>query len=115
MLVRSEVIDRVGLLDERYFMYGEDLDWAYRIKAAGWRIMYTPGTTVRHRKRASSRRFRERTVGYFHDGMRRFYRAHYEASQPRWVSVAVLSAITIRERIELAGIALARLTGSRSN
>jgi GT2 family glycosyltransferase len=113
MLVRAEVVEGVGLLDERYFMYGEDLDWAYRIKAAGWRIMYTPVTTVRHRKRASSRRFRERTVRYFHDGMRRFYRAHYEDRQPRWVSLAVLSAIAVRERIELTGIALARLTRSR--
>ena len=54
MLVRRETVNQVGLLDERYFMYGEDLDWAYRMKKAGWRIMYAPITTVTHVKRAAS-------------------------------------------------------------
>jgi GT2 family glycosyltransferase len=108
MMVRRETMDQVGLLDESYFMYGEDLDWAYRIKAAGWRIMYTPATTVQHRKRASSRRFRQRTIRYFHDGMRRFYRAHYATSQPTWVNALILGAIWARERLELTADAVHR-------
>ncbi len=43
MMVRAEIRESVGLLDERYFMYGEDLDWAYRIKRAGWKIVVLPG------------------------------------------------------------------------
>ncbi len=43
MLVRREAIEQVGLLDEAFFMYGEDLDWAYRMKAAGWRVYYYRG------------------------------------------------------------------------
>ena len=54
MIVRSQIREEVGLLDEHYFMYGEDLDWSYRIKDAGWQVMYTPITTVTS-KRASSR------------------------------------------------------------
>jgi GT2 family glycosyltransferase len=108
MMVRRDVVDRVGLLDEAYFMYGEDLDWAYRIKAAGWRIMYTPVTTVQHRKRASSRRFRHRTIRYFHDGMRRFYAAHYASSQPRVVNFLIMAAISARERLELTWDAMRR-------
>ena len=50
MMVPARVRDEVGLLDENYFMYGEDLDWAFRIKEAGWRVMYTPITTVLHTK-----------------------------------------------------------------
>jgi GT2 family glycosyltransferase len=113
MMVRREVVDEVGLLDETYFMYGEDLDWAYRIKAAGWRIMYTPATTVQHRKRASSRRFRQRTIRYFHDGMRRFYAAHYASSQPRLVNALVMAAIAARERLELAGDAMRNSRASK--
>jgi N-acetylglucosaminyl-diphospho-decaprenol L-rhamnosyltransferase len=114
MMVRREVVTDVGLLDEAYFMYGEDLDWAYRIKAAGWRIMYTPATTVQHRKRASSRRFRQRTIRYFHDGMRRFYAAHYASSHARWVNLLIMAAISARERVELAGDAMQRVKARRS-
>lgn len=108
MMVRRSVVEQVGLLDESYFMYGEDIDWAYRIKQAGWRIMYTPATTVQHRKRASSRRFRQKTIRYFHDGMRRFYRAHYAGDQPRLVNALILSAITVRERVELGADSIIR-------
>jgi len=101
MMVRSEIREGVGLLDERYFMYGEDTDWAFRIKASGWHIVYTPITTVRHIKRASSRRDRSKTIGYFYESMRIFYRAHYAAAYPRWISMAILAAIGVRERFEL--------------
>lgn len=110
MMVRREVADQVGLLDERYFMYGEDTDWAYRIKQAGWRVMYVPRTKVRHMKRASSSKYRSRTIRHFYDAMRIFYRTHYEAVYPRWMTTAVISAIGIRERIELVANAL---SGSR--
>ena len=101
MLVRAEVRDAVGLLDERYFMYGEDMDWAYRIKEAGWRVMYVPATRVHHAKRASSAKHRRRTIRHFYDAMRLFYCDHYAASYPGWVSAAILGAIGVRERLEL--------------
>jgi len=101
MMVRSEIREQVGLLDERYFMYGEDTDWAFRIKAKGWRIVYTPITKVRHVKRASSRGHRSRTIRYFYDSMRIFYREHYSATYPRWVSLIIMLAIGARERAEL--------------
>src|SRR5690606_33879325 len=56
MQVRREAIEAVGLLDETFFMYGEDLDWAYRIKTAGWKVFYYPKVVVKHIKRAASRR-----------------------------------------------------------
>lgn len=104
MMVRSEVVDAVGLLNEVYFMYGEDLDWAFRIKAAGWRIVYLPTAVVHHLKRASSSRNREQTIRWFYQAMRIFYRDHYWHSYPRWASWAVLSAIGLRERIELISV-----------
>jgi GT2 family glycosyltransferase len=101
MMVRAEIRETVGLLDERYFMYGEDIDWAYRMKEAGWRVMYVPTATVHHLKRASSRSWRPQTIRHFHEAMRIFYRAHYESRYPRWVSVLMYGAISLRERIEL--------------
>jgi len=55
MMVRREAVRDAGLLDEQFFMYGEDLDWAYRIKQAGWRIWYNANVTILHYKGASSR------------------------------------------------------------
>jgi len=54
MLVRREVIDQVGLLDERFFMYSEELDWCRRIAKAGWRRVYYPGACVIHYEGQSS-------------------------------------------------------------
>ena len=48
MMVRKTAIDQVGLLDEDYFMYGEDIDWCYRIYQAGWKIYYVPDTEIIH-------------------------------------------------------------------
>ena len=55
MLVRREAIVAAGLLDETFFMYGEDLDWAKRITDAGWEVWYNPQVTVLHIKEAASR------------------------------------------------------------
>lgn len=109
MLVRSEIRDEVGLLDERYFMYWEDTDWAFRIKRAGWRIMYVPTTTVRHIKRASSRMNRQQAIRYFHRSMRIFYREHYQPVYPSWLNATILVATHVRERIELTADAVLRL------
>ena len=55
MMVRREAVEQAGLLDETFFMYGEDLDWAYRIQKNGWKIVYHPRVVVKHVKRAASR------------------------------------------------------------
>jgi GT2 family glycosyltransferase len=107
MIVRREVVDQVGLLDETYFMYGEDLDWAFRMKKAGWRIMYLPFATVTHIKRAASRQRRSRTIPAFYDAMRIFYRTHYQSEYPRWVSWLVYRAIDARQTLELAALRFA--------
>ncbi|HUE88293.1 MAG TPA: glycosyltransferase family 2 protein, partial [Vicinamibacterales bacterium] len=113
MMVRADVVESVGLLSERYFLYCEDTDWAYRIKHAGWRIMYTPVTTVRHMKRQSSRLDPARAIRHFHSGMRIFYEEHYRAQYPLAVTVLVHTAITMREWLQLASVGLRRLGPSR--
>ncbi|MFH1568413.1 MAG: glycosyltransferase family 2 protein [Gemmatimonadota bacterium] len=55
MMVRREVLQQVGQLDEAYFMYGEDLDWCYRMRQAGWRIYYVPHTEIIHFRGESGR------------------------------------------------------------
>lgn len=77
MMLRAEVIRQAGILDEAYFMYGEDLDWAFRIKSLGWKIMYYPGTTVLHLKGESSKKRSYGALLNFYQAMLVFYHKHY--------------------------------------
>jgi GT2 family glycosyltransferase len=77
MILPAKVVRGVGLLDEAFFMYGEDLDWAYRIKQAGYTVVYNPAVTVLHVKGASSRQNSLRATFEFYRAMLIFYRKHY--------------------------------------
>ena len=93
MMVRSEAIAQVGMMDEAFFMYGEDIDWCYRIKMSGWNIVYTPITTILHYKGASSRKQSVKLIYEFHRAMVLFYKKHYVKKYPLIVSMLVYSAI----------------------
>jgi N-acetylglucosaminyl-diphospho-decaprenol L-rhamnosyltransferase len=110
MLVRAATIAQVGLMDEQFFMYGEDLDWAYRIKKAGWKIYYNPAVTVLHVKRASTRQ-NPRAQVEFYRAMDIFYRKHYAAQTPWWLHALIVSAISLRQRLEQLRLALASTGG----
>ena len=77
LLIRRAVLDRIGLLDERFFMYGEDLDWCLRARQAGWAVRYEPQVVVRHQHGAASRKRALRTTFHFFRAMDLFYRKHY--------------------------------------
>ena len=108
MLVRGEVVEAVGLLDEAFFFYGEDLDWAYRIKARGWKIYYYPAVQVRHWKRASSRQRPRASVKDFYQAMRIFHRKHFAPRYSWPVNTLVEVGITVREALALAPYLLRR-------
>ncbi len=99
MLVRAEAIAQVGLMDGQFFMYGEDLDWAYRIKAAGWKVYYNPAVTVLHVKRAASRHSPKAQVEFYR-AMDIFYRKHYAAQTPRWLHALIVGVIALRQKLE---------------
>jgi GT2 family glycosyltransferase len=77
LLVRRTVVQRVGALDERFFMYGEDLDWCLRTRLAGWTVRYEPSIVVQHQHGAASRKRAVRTTYHFFRAMDLFYRKHY--------------------------------------
>jgi N-acetylglucosaminyl-diphospho-decaprenol L-rhamnosyltransferase len=95
MLVRGEVIWQVGLLDESFFMYGEDLDWAKRIKDAGWKVLYYPQVEVLHVKRAASRQSRRAQIEFWR-AMLIFYEKHYRAQTPWWLHAAIVTGIALK-------------------
>jgi len=102
MLVRAEAIRQVGLLDESFFLYGEDLDWAYRIRKAGWKIYYNPQVTVLHVKAASTRHSR-RARYEFYRAMDIFYRKHYAATTPFWLHWPIIAGIVLQGSLAMLG------------
>lgn len=106
MLVRRAAVDEVGLLDETFFLYGEDLDWAYRIKRSGWKIMYVPSVTIVHHKgEASRQQSTEMTLAFYHS-MRIFYRKHMAPRHGALVNAFIEWAIWVRCGVSLLKNAL---------
>jgi hypothetical protein len=111
MLVRREAMDAVGLLDEGYWLYMEDLDWCYRFWRRGWKVLYDGGTTALHVKAGSSgkhRRLRQNVA--FHRGMGRFYRK-FEAGRRPAVDVVVIAGIGGKLAFSAVRSAIARRVG----
>lgn len=101
MLLRGSILREVGLLDEAFFMYGEDLDWAYRIKQYGWQVVYYPAVQVWHYKRAASTRRAIPSIRAFYDAMRIFHRKHFAATTPAPLNWLIEAGITLKEWIAL--------------
>lgn len=96
MIVRKQAIDDIGLLDEDIFMFGEDIDWCWRLKQAGWRVTYLPSASLYHYHGAASRL---RPVGAtinLHKGMEVFYRKHL--AQRYWAPFNALVYLAIWTR-----------------
>jgi GT2 family glycosyltransferase len=96
MLVRLSAVADVGPLDEQFFMYGEDLDWAYRLKAHGWQVWYHPLAHVRHLKGATTRTQSRRMLMEFYRAMWLFHRKHYAARNVFLLNWLVVSGIALR-------------------
>ena len=73
MMFRSEVLEDIGGLDEAYFMYAEDIDFCYRAKRKGWKVMYYPGARITHFKGQSSKHLSMKATKAFYDSMAIFF------------------------------------------
>jgi N-acetylglucosaminyl-diphospho-decaprenol L-rhamnosyltransferase len=97
MLIRRSALESVGLFDEGYWMYMEDLDLCYRLRRAGGVTWYEPAAEALHVKHGTSGAFRSpRLVWAFHYGMFRFYRKHYAPQRSHVLSAMVYAGIGIR-------------------
>jgi GT2 family glycosyltransferase len=100
---------QAGLLDETFFMYGEDLDWAKRITDAGWQVWYNPQVVVTHVKEAASRHsYRARVE--FYRALIVFYEKHYRMTTPFWLDWLIRGGVAFFGGLDLLG---RRLRGLR--
>jgi len=77
MMVRREAIERVGGMDETFFMFNEDVDWCRRMKLAGWAVSYVPEAEIVHHIGASRRRVAPRVIYERHRGMIHYFHKHH--------------------------------------
>lgn len=101
MLMRKTVLDKIGLLDETFFMYGEDIDLSYRITKAGYKNYYFPQTQIIHYKGESTKRSSLNYVLIFYKAMAIFSKKHFSGSHTFWFTLLINLAIVMK-----AGIAL---------
>jgi GT2 family glycosyltransferase len=114
MLVRREAVEEVGLFDEGYWLYMEDLDWCYRFKQQGWKVWYDGSRTVIHVKGGGTKRRGHRALreNYaFHRSMARFYWKFYAG---RWPLLDWLIYIAISTKFTASATrsAVARAAGA---
>jgi len=96
MLLRKKVVDKIGLLDETFFMYGEDIDLSYRITLAGYKNYYFPETTIIHYKGESTKKGSLNYVKVFYNAMIIFARKHFSGGKANMFSVLIHLAIYFR-------------------
>lgn len=102
MLCRAEAVREVGLLDEGYWLYMEDLDWCHRFWDAGWKVFYEPAGVALHVKGGSSAgRRRPRQEIAFHRGMGRFYRRFDAPERNPLLNAAVYTGIAAKLALSL--------------
>lgn len=101
MMLRKSVLEKIGLLDEDYFMYGEDIDLSYRISKAGYKNYYFPETTIIHYKGESTKKTSINYVFIFYRAMITFARKHYTIKHARTFSFLINIAIYIRAAISI--------------
>jgi GT2 family glycosyltransferase len=103
MLMRKKTLDKVGLLDETFFMYGEDIDLSYRIIKGGYKNYYYPEARIIHYKGESTKKGSLNYVYVFYNAMAIFAKKHFSADQARLFQLLINFAILFRAGLALLG------------
>lgn len=101
MLMRKKTLDEVGLLDEAFFMYGEDIDLSYRILLGGYKNYYFPETKIIHYKGESTKKSSVNYVFVFYNAMVIFAKKHFSSKNANTFSVLIKLAIYLRASVAI--------------
>lgn len=96
LMVRREVMEEVGLLDENYFFCFEEVDWCYRIKNRGWKIYFYPYAKVFHRGGGTSRQNLPRSLLFRYQGLFYFFRKHRGPFQTFLLTILVFLEVVFK-------------------
>lgn len=109
MMMPRHVIDKVGMLDEQFFMYGEDIDLSYRISLGGFQNYYFPASRILHYKGESTKKGSLNYVKVFYKAMIIFAQKHYSRSRSVWFTWLIHCAICFRAGLSAIGIAFRKI------
>jgi len=120
MLVRREAIEQIGVMDERFFMYGEETDWCYRFYKAGWKILFTPGASIIHLHGASTKQRKPEMTLQLRGSILLFCRKHkgslayslaclliasfFFLRVPYWLGMAIISGNDRKDHLRTAWV-----------
>lgn len=110
-LVRKEALDQTGPFDPQFPLFFNDVDLCFRLKQAGWEILYDPRVRVVHVGGASTRQVRPEAIRRSHEGLRRYYEKHYRGRLPAPLYAAILALIGLGGTLRVAA---ARLRSRRA-
>lgn len=96
MLIKRDLFKKIGYLDEIFFIYGEDIDFCYRAKNAGWKIVYFPKIKIKHLHGGTTNNFRLRYIWHFHYSMFQYYNKHYLKKNLFPLHIIVYTGIILR-------------------
>ena len=110
MMMRKQTLDKVGLLDEDFFMYGEDVDLSWRIILGGWKNYYYPGTRIIHYKGESTKKGSLNYVFVFYNAMAIFARKHFSQQHAATYSAIIKMANWIRAFVAILNRFIKRIS-----
>lgn len=96
MLVRREAIEQVGMMDEQFFMYGEETDWCYRFKQTGWEIIFNPTAEIIHLGGQSSKQTQAKMLVQLRLSILRFIKKHYGGLSYKTASLLIVLFFAVR-------------------
>ena len=96
LMIRQEVVDEIGMLDERFFMYGEELDWCLRTKKAGWTVMYYSDADIIHYKGECSKSNSRKAAFEFYRSMHLFHKKHFAENYNPIVNAIICVGIFLK-------------------
>ncbi|MBI2844035.1 MAG: glycosyltransferase family 2 protein [Armatimonadetes bacterium] len=100
LIISRKAIDEIGLIDEDFPIFFNEVDWLYRAKAGGWKVYFTPAAEVIHHGGASTKQLRRRMRKESHKSLAKFYEKHYRHRLFSPVYWLILAAIRVNELLD---------------
>ena len=113
LMIRREVVDSIGKLDERFFMYGEDMDLCLRTKKAGWKVMYYPDAKIIHYKGECSRSNSRKATFEFYRSMCLFHKKHFAENHNPVINVIIYAGILLKALMSWRSFLFSTKVGSK--
>ncbi len=101
LMTKKNLISKIGMLDEDFFMYGEDIDLSYRIQKSGFKNYYLPNTSIIHYKGESTKKTSVNYIYHFYNAMVIFTKKHYSQKNAKLFFTLINLAIVIRAALSI--------------